>query len=213
MKIVLFGDSITDMGRDRDADLCASSYGYGYPNAIAFQLVKSNPIKYEIYNRGVSGDRIVDLYARIKRDVLNVSPDVLSILIGINDVWHDLFENPNGVDVVRFEKIYRMIIEETKERLPNIKIVLCEPFVLIGSATKEKYESFLAIKNYAKVVNKLAREYDLYFLPLQKVLDDAAKRFGADKILYDGVHPSVAGAGLIADEWLNLFKGEINKQF
>lgn len=117
------------MGRDRDADLCASSCGYGYPNAIAFQLIKSNPIKYEIYNRGVSGDRIVDLYARIKRDVWNVSPDVLSILIGINDIWHDLFENPNGVDVVRFEKIYRMIIEETKERLPNIKIVLCEPFV------------------------------------------------------------------------------------
>lgn len=84
---------------------------------------------------------------------------------------------------------------------------------LIGSATKEKYESFLLVKSYAKVVNKLAREYDLYFLPLQKVLDDAAKRFGADKILYDGVHPSVAGAGLIADEWLNLFKGEINKQF
>ncbi len=213
MKIVLFGDSVTDAGRDRAADFYPSSYGYGYPNAIATQLIKSNPLKYEIYNRGVSGNRSVDLYARIKCDVWNVSPDVLSILIGVNDVWHDLGENPNGVDVVRFEKVYRMIIEETKTRLPNVKIIICEPFVLKGSATVENYDSFLRVKDYAKVAFNLAKEYGLYFLPLQEKLLAAAETFGAEKILYDGVHPAVAGAGIIADEWLNLFKGEINKQF
>lgn len=171
MKIVLFGDSITDMGRDMTSDLGAFSYGHGYSNIIASQLLKSNPLKYEIYNHGISGDRSVDLYARIKRDVWNVEPEVLSVLIGVNDVWHDLGPNPNGVDIVRYEKVYRMIIEETKKRLPNIKIILCEPFVLKGSATEEKYEMFMQVRDYAKVVKQLAVEYDLCFLPLQKKLD------------------------------------------
>ncbi len=206
MKIVLFGDSITDMGRDRTLDMGAFSFGHGYSNIIASQLLKSNPLRYEIYNRGISGDRIVDLYARIKRDVWNVQPNVLSILIGVNDVWHDLGENPNGVDIVRYEKVYRTIIEETKERLPDVKFILCEPFVLKGAATEEHYADFLKVKDYAKVVKRLAEEYSLYFLPLQKILDEAAEKFGADKFLYDGVHPSLAGAGLIADAWLNLFR-------
>ena len=210
MKIVLFGDSITDMGRDRSADLGAFSYGHGYSNVIASQLLKSNPLRYEIYNHGISGDRSVDLYARIKRDVWNLKPDVISILIGINDVWHDLGENPNGVDIVRYEKVYRMIIEETKERLPNVKFILCEPFVLKGAATKEDYDMFLKVREYAKVVKLLAEEFSLHFLPLQKNLDEAAEKFGADKFLYDGVHPSLAGAGLIADAWLKLFKKEID---
>ncbi len=206
MKIVLFGDSITDMGRDRTSDMGAFSFGHGYSNIIASQLLKSNPLRYEIYNRGISGDRIVDLYARIKRDVWNVQPNVLSILIGVNDVWHDLGENPNGVDIVRYEKVYRTIIEETKERLSDVKFILCEPFVLKGAATEEQYADFLKVKEYAKVVKRLAEEYSLYFLPLQKILDEAAEKFGADKFLYDGVHPSLAGAGLIADAWLNLFR-------
>ena len=136
----------------------------------------------------------------------NVQPNVLSILIGVNDVWHDLGENPNGVDIVRYEKVYRTIIEETKDRLPDVKFILCEPFVLKGSATEEQYADFLKVKDYAKVVKRLAEEYSLYFLPLQKILDEAAEKFGADKFLYDGVHPSLAGAGLIADAWLNLFR-------
>lgn len=210
MKIVLFGDSITDMGRDRSSDLGAFSYGHGYSNVIASQLLKSNPLRYEIYNHGISGDRSVDLYARIKRDVWNLKPDVISILIGVNDVWHDLVENPNGVDIVRYEKVYRMIIEETKERLPDVKFILCEPFVLKGAATQENYDMFLKVREYAKVVKLLAEEYSLHFLPLQKNLDEAAEKFGADKFLYDGVHPSLAGAGLIADAWLKLFKKEID---
>lgn len=70
MKIVLFGDSITDMGRDRTSDMGAFSFGHGYSNIIASQLLKSNPLRYEIYNRGISGDRIVDLYARINGDII-----------------------------------------------------------------------------------------------------------------------------------------------
>ncbi len=209
MKIILYGDSITDAGRAREADYQLSSYGFGYPSFIAGELNK-NPNGYEIINRGISGNRIVDLYARIKADVWNLQPDVLSILIGINDIWHEIGSR-NGVDIRRFERVYRMLIEDTKERLPNLKIILCEPFVLEGTATKEKYAEFLEVKQYAKVVKGLAAEYGAYYLPLQETLDKAAEKYGADKYLADGVHPTVAGAKLIADEWLALFKKEIEK--
>ncbi|MBQ8323500.1 MAG: SGNH/GDSL hydrolase family protein [Clostridia bacterium] len=210
MKIVLFGDSITDAGRNRSVDYDKSSYGFGYPSFIAGELLAKDPNGYDIINRGISGNRVVDLYARIKADVWNLQPDVLSILIGINDIWHELGHG-NGVDLVRYEKIYRMLIEDTKERLPKLKIVICEPFVLEGAATKEKYAEFLEVKKYAKVAKRLAEEYGLYYLPLQETLDKAAEKYGAEKYLSDGVHPTVAGAKLIADEWLALFKKEIEK--
>jgi sugar fermentation stimulation protein A len=143
----------------------------------------------------------VDLYARIKKDVWNLQPDVLSILIGVNDVWHEL-DGGNGVDLVRFEKIYRILLDDTLERFPNLKILLCEPFILKGSATVEKWEEFLQVKEYAKVVKKLANEYGFDFLPLQETLDKAAALNGSEYYAADGVHPTAEGAKLIAAEWL-----------
>ena len=128
MKVLFYGDSITDMGRSRDVELYNYySYGNGYVRVITDKLTYKNPEKYQIINKGISGDRIVDLYARIKRDVWNFEPDVLSIYIGVNDVWHDLYENKNGVEIDRYEKIYRILIEDTLKRLPNVKIMLVEP--------------------------------------------------------------------------------------
>lgn len=218
MKIVLFGDSITDMGRDRKFDTpdCSWSYGHGYPIFIAGDLYRHDPNKHQVINRGISGNRIVDLYARIKSDVWNLQPDLLSILIGVNDIWHELDFN-NGVDVDRYEKVYRMLIEDTLKRFPNLKIILCEPFILKGKATEDtpeipnKFEIFSQIYKYAEVVKKLAKEYNLFFLPLQQKFNEKAKQFGASALLDDGVHPTVAGATLIADEWLKLFKQEIDK--
>jgi len=211
MKILLYGDSITDAGRARDCDYTLSSYGHGYPKYIAGDLIGGDPLKYQIINRGISGNRIVDLYARIKADVWNLQPDVLSILIGINDIWHEVSFGKNGVDIVRFEKVYRMLIEDTLERLPNLKIMLCEPFVLEGSATSEHFEEFSEVRAYAKVVKKLAKEYNLFFLPLQDKFDEAAKTIPSEYLLSDGVHPNTAGAALIAKAWLELFKSEVEK--
>ncbi len=218
MKILFFGDSITDMGRSRECDKPSQihSYGSGYPIFVASDLYRENPNAHEVFNRGIGGHRIVDLYARIKKDVWNLKPDVLSILIGINDVWHEV-SHKNGVEIDRYEKVYRMLIEDTLKVLPNTKIVLCEPFVLEGPGTSNteemptRYDTFLGVYEYAKVVKKLADEYGLYFLPLQEKLTEKAKEFGATHYLYDGVHPMIAGATLIADEWLKLFKSEIEK--
>ena len=160
MKILFFGDSITDMERNRNVAIGEyRSYGLGYPSVVASRLSERNPVEYQVVNRGIGGNRIVDLYARIKADVWNLKPDVLSILIGINDIWHEI-HSQNGVELDRFEKFYRMIIEETKQILPNIKIVLFEPFVLKGTATEEHFEEFDGIREYAKLIKKLAKEYN-----------------------------------------------------
>ncbi|MBQ8374069.1 MAG: SGNH/GDSL hydrolase family protein [Clostridia bacterium] len=208
MKILFFGDSITDMSRKRDADGDVHSYGSGYVFLVTSKLLADNPTKYEIINRGNSGNRVVDLYARIKKDVWNECPDILSILIGVNDVWHELSENPNGVELARWEKVYRMLIEDTRERLPNTKIMILEPFVLHGRATDfdDKYEDFQQVKSYAAKARELAEEYGLTFVPLQEKFDEAAEKYGEQYYLYDGVHPDVAGAALIAGEWLKAFE-------
>ena len=212
MKILLFGDSITDADRNRTLNNPEhnSSYGFGYPIFIAGNLYGQDPIKHQVINRGISGNRIVDLYARIKSDVWNLNPDILSILIGVNDIWHEI-SYENGVEVDRFEKVYRMLIEDTLKKLPNLKIILCEPFVLQGTATvntpeiPNRFERFSQVCKYAEVVKKLAKEYNLFFLPLQEKFNEKAKQFGAQALLGDGVHPTAMGHQFIKDQWLKAY--------
>jgi lysophospholipase L1-like esterase len=129
-------------------------------------------------------------------------------------VWHEIYGN-NGVEIDRFEKVYRMLIEDTKKRLPNVKMMLLEPFVLEGSATKshegepDRYQCFLEVYDYAKVVKKLAEEYGLVFVPLQEKFNEGAKANGVEYYLWDGVHPWFGGAKLIADEWWTAFEENI----
>ncbi|MBR6551360.1 MAG: hypothetical protein IKT89_00820 [Clostridia bacterium] len=134
MKTFLFqGDSITDAERKREDN---NNLGYGYPNIVASKYLSENINEYQFINKGISGNRIVDLYARIKFEIINLKPDYMSILIGINDVWHEI-SSQNGVDDEKFRKILSMLIEEVKEALPDIKIIMLEPFVLKGPATEE----------------------------------------------------------------------------
>ena len=205
MKILFYGDSITDAGRLTD---WVGGYSAGYVGEVAAELLCDYPQKFEIINTGISGNRIVDLYARIKADLWNHNPDVISILIGINDIWHEI-HGGNGVDLERFERVYRMLIEDTKKCLPNVKFILCEPFVLRGTATDEKYEEFCEVKKYAAVVKKLAKEYGAAFVALQDKFDEVAEKYGAVHYLYDGVHPDVAGGKLIAEEWLKVFHEKV----
>jgi lysophospholipase L1-like esterase len=174
---------------------------------VVGELTCEDPKKYECINRGISGNRIVDLYARVKIDVWNHKPDVLSILIGVNDVWHEI-SRENGVELNRWERVYRTMLQETKERLPNIKLIILEPFILEGSATdgEERWQKFLAVKEYAKVAKKIAEDYRLTFIPLQEKFDEAKEKFGGDYYTFDGVHPLAAGARMIATEWLKAFE-------
>ncbi len=207
MNIVLLGDSITDMGRNRDALTGAFSYGNGYPFFVQGELSTRFPQRHTVYNKGISGNRVVDVYARIKADCWNLQPDLVSCLIGVNDVWHELM-GQNGVELDRFIRVYEMLLDDTKKRFPNVKFMLLEPFVLKGSDTEEKYEGFLAVKDYAKAVRELAERKGCIFVPLQEELDRLAAQCGEEYWLYDGVHPSVAGSKIIANAWLRAFAKE-----
>jgi acyl-CoA thioesterase I len=201
---VLFqGDSITDCGRGRndDAPNSLGALGQGYPKMAAGRLLKERPgDALKILNRGVGGNRIVDLYARWKSDAINLAPDLISILIGVNDTWHE-FGSQNGVEVDRYETVYRMLLDLTKERLPDAKLVLCEPFVLLfGAVTAEWLDEMAARRD---VVRRLAEGYEATFVPFQSAFDEALKSAGPDYWTRDGVHPTVAGHCLMADTWLN----------
>jgi len=199
-RILFQGDSITDCGRTGSANP-AESLGAGYPFFIAARL-RADRLGEEIdvMNRGISGHRIVDLYARWKADTLNLTPDVLSILIGVNDTWHE-FASRNGVEVPRYAEFYRKLIDWTKETLPACRLVLCEPFVLeTGVVTPEWVAE---IDQRRAVVKSLAAEYRTVFVPFQSVLAEAAKKAGNPaKLLGDGVHPTPCGHQLMADAWL-----------
>lgn len=204
MRILFFGDSITDADRPRDVTEPDTKLGSGYVAYAASKLYERDLVKYEIYNKGINGNRIVDLYARIKRECWNLKPDVLSILIGVNDIWHELAYG-NGVEIERFEKIYRMLLEDTKKALPNTKIIICEPFVLKGTATEENLDKFLEIKEYAKVIKALAEEFGASYVPLQARFDEMGAKYGNSTLLRDGVHPTLRGAVVLANEWLKVF--------
>ena len=213
MKILFYGDSITDMGRNYDVEVGNYySYGNGYVRVVTDNLTFKNPEKYTIINKGISGNRVVDLYARIKRDVWNFEPDVLSIYIGVNDVWHDVNDNPNGVEIDRFEAVYRMLIADTIKRLPNVKIMLVEPFVVKGTKTLEKMDKFVAVYDYAKVVKKLANEFNLPLVEIQSDMDKAVEAHGSDIVCKDGVHPNIYGMNVIAKNWLEVFNKYIDKE-
>lgn len=194
---IILGDSITDCSRNRD-DI--DSMGMGYPAVVAATIGTQYPQKFRFINEGISGDRIVDVYSRIKRDILNQKPDYLSILIGVNDVWHEL-NDKNGVAAPKFEKIYSMLIEEIKEELPEIKIFLLEPFVTPGTGTDKYIDTFRSeIKLRSEAVQRIADKYNLTFIPLQCVFDEAMTKAPASYWTRDGVHPSTEGHGLIANE-------------
>ncbi len=204
MKKFLFqGDSITDADRQRGND---SNYGYGYPNLFVAEVLKNRPYEFDFINRGISGNRIVDVYARIKADIINLKPDYMSLLIGVNDVWHELNDG-NGVATEKFEKVYDMLISEILEALPDINIILLEPFVLKGCGTERYYDAFREdVTNHADAVKRIADKYNLKFVPLQAKFDEAAKGGNDTYWLADGVHPTPAGHCLIKDEMMKAFE-------
>lgn len=204
MKIVFYGDSITDCGRNREGD-GNLAYGAGYVMQAAGRLFEKNPKGYEIINTGINGNRIVDLYSRIKADLWNHEPDVISILIGVNDISHEVY-NRNGVELERFERIYDMLLEDTKKVLPRVKIMLCEPFVLEGTITAENMDKFGELKKYSTAIKKLSEKHGCYFVPLQDMISELGEKYGNKFILRDGVHPTVHGAVFLAKKWLSVFE-------
>lgn len=194
-KVLMTGDSITDCERNRDNP---QELGKGYPALVGAYFGHEQPCEYKFYNTGISGNRVTDLLARWREDCLNLKPDYLSILIGVNDVWHEI-SSQNGVETKLFEKIYDILLEETIKALPNIKIILMTPYILKGSATSEKYDEFIkGLSEKTAAIRALAEKYQLPTIDLQAEFDKALCKASEDAWSYDGVHPTIGGHQVIA---------------
>lgn len=200
MKTFLFqGDSITDANRD-DENNSNFGLGCGYALLLASEIEKKNKREIKFINRGNSGDRITDVYARIKEDIINLNPDFMSILIGVNDVSHELTMNC-GVSPKKFRMIYELLIEEIVEALPKIKIFILEPFILKGTATEKLWSEFNSeVRKMAEVSRQVAEKYNFDFVPLQQKFDELSSDGDTGYWSVDGVHPTSAGHQVIKEE-------------
>ena len=203
MVILFQGDSITDGNRGRNTDP-NHILGHGYQFSIGSRLGADFPEKRMIfYNRGISGNKIIDLAKRWQADTLDLNPDVLSILIGVNDSSSVVLHWEPVVSVEKYEETYKSLLDQTLEKFFNIVFVLCEPFILPVGKVKENWDAYHAdIVQRQAVVRKLASQYDAVFVGFQEVFDKACEKAPADYWIWDGVHPTVAGHELMAREWI-----------
>jgi lysophospholipase L1-like esterase len=203
--VILFqGDSITDAGRKRESITCNNidQLGMGYALFTATALLNRQADKQpKIYNRGISGNKVFQLRERWEIDTLAFMPDVLSILIGVNDYWHTLNGSYKGT-VETYEGDLRNLLKYTKEKLPKVQLVLCEPFALRGGAAIKDGAWFPMFDAYRASLRKLAGECDAVFVPFQSAFDEAMKIAPATYWSADGVHPDLPGRQLMSEVWL-----------
>lgn len=195
-KLLFLGDSVTDAGRD-----FADGYdlGQGYVKYIADSL-KTEDVT--VLNRGVSANRVADLHRRIDTDAIEFTPDVVTILIGINDTWFS-FSRWEDTSVTAFKEVYRVILTRIKVET-NAEIVLMEPFVLPYPEDRKAWRGDLDPKIGA--VRELAAEFGATLIPLDGLMNALAIKHGPTFLAEDGVHPTKAGHEAIASTWLEFTK-------
>ncbi len=206
LTILFQGDSITDAGRNRGRYYAneGGGMGGGYVYQIVSDMLGEHPDKkYKFYNRGISGNKVFQLSDRWEDDCLQLKPDVLSILIGVNDFWHTLSSRYDGT-VETYDSEFRQLLDRTKNQFPDIKLILGEPFAVDGGTaiTADWYPAFPWYQRAARII---AEDYMAAFIPYQKVFDDALNLAPVSYWCPDGVHPSIAGGYLMKKAWLEAF--------
>lgn len=199
MKILFQGDSITDAGRVRED---SAHLGYGYPKYAAERLRQQYPdTPFTFLNRGISGDQTKDLVARWQVDCIDLQPDIVSILVGVNDTWHHV-ENRDWVPNEKFEANYRFLLTELRAKT-TAKILMIEPFVL-PVPDKAVFREDMDGKTH--IVRKLAREFADEYLPLDGLLAAACVHHEATYWAEDGVHPNENGSRFIAERYVEAIR-------
>lgn len=206
--IILFqGDSITDHGRNKEKleanDVDAMGKGYA-AHAARTLLHKHAEKNLKIYNRGISGHKVPQLIDRWEKDCLDLRPNVLSILIGVNDYWHKRNGNYQG-SAAEYKSQYQKMLDFTLQHLPQVKLIIGEPFGVkdVKHVDDSWYPEF---GEYQRVSHEIAQEYKAVFIPYQAIFDKAQKKAEGKYWAYDGVHTSLAGISLMAESVLNCFK-------
>lgn len=202
-KILFQGDSITDWFRIKDND---SILGSNYVNMVAGEIGLRYPNEYEFINRGIGGNRSIDILARTQTDIISLKPDYLSMLVGVNDVWHAV---KFGYDVnpERYELYFNTIIQDVKKNLPNTKIMIMEPFILKGSVAMQKPNIFIdGVNKLAQISRKIASNNNIVFVALQERFDKMLKYAPVEYWSSDGVHPNAPGHCIIKNAWIEAFE-------
>jgi lysophospholipase L1-like esterase len=194
-RILFQGDSITDGNRGRSADP-NHILGHGYVFIIAAKHGAGFPeLRLDFLNRGCSGNTVLELEKRWQKDTLDLKPDLLSVLIGVND-------SARAMPVDQFEQVYDKLLADAKAAKANIRFVLCEPFTLPVGGRKNNWETWSSVVNkHRQAVARLAEKHHAAFVRFQRVFDNACKRAPADYWIWDGIHPTYSGHQLMADEW------------
>ncbi|WP_183580430.1 SGNH/GDSL hydrolase family protein [Mucilaginibacter sp. X5P1] len=207
--VVLFqGDSITEWGRDKSKSAANDfgALGSGYVLLTATVLLRDYAAKnLQIHNTGISGNKVYQLADRWDTDTVALKPNVLSIMVGVNDYWHTLSGNYKGT-IETYRTDYKKLLDRTKQALPDAKLIIGEPFALkdVKAVDASWYPAF---DTYRQAAQDVADEFEAVFVPYQKVMDEAVKVAPAKYWSIDGVHPSPAGASLMAEAWLKAVKG------
>jgi lysophospholipase L1-like esterase len=201
MRILFQGDSITDCGRSR-TDF--TDIGRGYAHLVKARLSLDYPGKFEFQNRGVGGNRVSDVYARMYPDIINLNPDLMSIMIGTND--YPWFEDEKYL--IRYERVFNMLLEDVKTDLPNVKFMILEPFLLPGDrVVAENYPLRLAqTEKRSEAAQRIAEKFDAKFVPIQKHLDAVLDKAPIEYWTLEGVHLTEASNQILADQWIKAFK-------
>ncbi|HHU70748.1 MAG TPA: SGNH/GDSL hydrolase family protein [Clostridiales bacterium] len=200
-QVVLFqGDSITDCGRNREDE---KSLGNGYANKIVEIYNNLFPEhKVTFINKAISGDRSKDLLDRYEKDIRDIRPDFISIMIGINDVWRK-FDSNDPTSTEQFKANYRKVLSSIKRECPDTKIMILEPYVL--DTLEDRKQWYDTLDPIIRAVRDLAQEYADYYLPVEGILHSyISKGIQKEKIAADGVHPTQTGHGIIAYEYMKL---------
>jgi lysophospholipase L1-like esterase len=208
-QVILFqGDSITDAGRSREKAGVPNDQqqlGGGYAAMAAAGLLLDHITDdLKIYNRGISGHKVFQLAERWEQDCIQLAPNLVSILIGVNDYWHTLSGGYKGTVEV-YEKDYRALVDQTLRKLPGVALVICEPFVLRCGAVNEKW--FPEFDKYRAAARRVAESVKATFVPFQLAFDQALQFAPPEHWAKDGVHPSAAGAAVMAHAWLKAVEG------
>ena len=199
--VVFQGDSITDGGRDRAVldPNNEAAFGSSYATLLMRELRAAHPeVPWRFYNRGISGNKLPDLQARWATDTIALRPDILSILAGVNDYWHTKSFGYTGT-TADYERQYQTLLTETRTALPNVTLVVLEPFVLRVGAVDASW--FPAFDERRAAAARVATAVGARFVALQAAFDARAAQTGAEALAKDGVHPTPAGHALIAQRW------------
>ena len=194
--ILFQGDSITDCKRDKD-DI--TSLGLGYPLLVTSFMMARARGDYTFINKGISGNRTGDLVERWQRDCIDLKPTTVSILIGINDTWRRYKPEPDPTSTQDFYERYKTILTRTVDE-SEAKIIILEPFLLPVNDNLKQWREDLDPKIQA--VRELSRQFGALYVPLDGLFAGACAKKPPEYWAEDGIHPTRAGHGLIAEAWV-----------